>query len=442
MPRATGYVGNVRGEVRFEDRFDVADLWYSHVIDGRWTDDDGREFAFSTLRELPVGGADESEGRRFMTRKDYESAAKCPEWRDRRIRAAIAALSPVTITEKGERPRQLPRGFKDVRYWHGTNLNAIVCALLPEDDRVWRLATWTLTEEDDPDEMLKKFEAEMFDRERKFPAAMLTQAISERELLRRDARHSVSAYPEWRVTDSEEFSVLDSIGADDGFITALTNDLRRMRAEYARILPTGLSASNSLAVARIYGSRDDYLDALELEGLTNMSWSAAYWAPNRRELVASICGGGAEELLHTIRHEAFHQYLSYATAFASVSPWLNEGYAQYFEYDAECVFAATADEIDAYAKTLPQLLEMDYDEFYSGDDFSRLLRYRLAATIAVFIEKGAPLVRFRPFENVKRDYFKELFASRDMHRATAAAFPSRDFLDYFINEWKRYWKNR
>ncbi len=443
MPRASGYLCRDGEETFFEDRFNVADLWCSHVIDGRWTDDDGRLFMLSTLREPPVYVDVEADVHQVSTRTAYESSVKCPEWRDkRRLVDAIAALSPIEIAEKGARPRQMPRGFKDVRYWQGTNETAIVCALLPEDDRVWRLAIWTLSEGDDFSEMLKKFEDEVFDRKFKLPAAKLETVKGERELLRRDARHSVSAYREWRVTDADEFSVLDSTGTSRDFVVTLTNDLKNMRALYAKTLPTGISTSNSLAVARIYGSRDDYLDALEVEGLTNMNWTAAYWAPSRRELVASIREGDTEELLRTVRHEAFHQYLSYATAFISVSPWLNEGYAQYFEHGMDSTFKATADEIDAYAKLLPPLLIMDYPEFYSGSDAERLLKYRLAETITVFIEKGAPLVRFQPFAKVKENYFKVLIKTQDMRLATAAAFPNRDFLDYFVNEWKRYWKNK
>ena len=41
--------------------------------------------------------------------------------------------------------------------------------------------------------------------------------------------------------------------------------------------------------------------------------------------------GAKAELLSTIRHEAFHQYLSYALSMIPSSPWFNEGYAQYFE---------------------------------------------------------------------------------------------------------------
>jgi len=79
------------------------------------------------------------------------------------VRTAAAALSPVVLSEKETRPHQLPRGFKDVDYWQGTNRTTIVCTYLPEKEKIWRLATWQLAEGDDYDESLKLFEKELFD---------------------------------------------------------------------------------------------------------------------------------------------------------------------------------------------------------------------------------------------------------------------------------------
>ena len=83
-----------------------------------------------------------------------------------------------------------------------------------------------------------------------------------------------------------------------------------------------------------------------------------------------------------------------------------------------------------------------YKAFYDGTDVERKLKYRLAWSLAFFIEKGAPKVRFRPFENLKRDYIESLLETRDMRRATEAAFGSRDKLKNFISEWKKFWLRR
>ena len=50
---------------------------------------------------------------------------------------------------------------------------------------------------------------------------------------------------------------------------------------------------------------------------------------------------------------------------------------------------------------------------------SRGLNYRLAWSIAVFLEKGAREVRHDPFRTLKADYFEALFNTQDMRKATA-----------------------
>ena len=85
---------------------------------------------------------------------------------------------------------------------------------------------------------------------------------------------------------------------------------------------------------------------------------------------------------------------------------------------------------------------MDYDEFYAGTDEDRRLKYRLALSIAVFLERGAQKVRFEPFKDVKRDYVKSLVATKDMRQATSIAFKDQDTLDLFVREWTKYWKER
>ena len=236
--------------------------------------------------------------------------------------------------------------------------------------------------------------------------------------------------------------MLDDIQNSRAFTVTLTNDLKRMRGAYAAAVPSPIDGSNVLAVARIFASREEYVDALGQNDHSDMEWSAAYWSPQRRELVAYLPQDGSEKLIETIRHEAFHQYLSYATSMIPTSPWFNEGYAQYFEGGPEGPVAVDSEGLVACAEVLPGVMMMDYDEFYAGTDEERRLKYRLALSMAVFLERGAPKVRFEPFKDVKRDYVKSLVATKDMRQATSIAFKDQDTLDLFVREWTKYWKER
>ena len=468
MPRASAYLVREDGRRRLEDRFNRLDLWTSRTVTGCWIDDDGRTFTLATLAFLPPASVDDAPvtrtaydaaSVRFDRRKAVEKSGVQAE----AFRCAIRLLSPFEPTVRGVPPRQMCRGYADIDYWHGTNESAIVCSFLPVGSDTWRLAVWELAPGDDFDECLKAFERGFLESEyaefvAERPEAEWTapkaatgrrrreKKPSEREALRRDARHSVAAYDGWRATDAAEFTVLDDLPGKGAFVASVTNEMAVFRRKYAAALPTGIDGTNVLCVARIYADRGEYLDALAVDGLTNMTWSAAYWSPSRRELVAYLPPSGGEDLLRTFRHEAFHQYLSYAMAMISASPWLNEGYAQYFEDEESLDWGLgdrpTVEELERLSTMVAPLLAMDYKEFYDGTDRERQIKYRLAWSIAVFIEKGAREVRHDPFARLKADYVESLFETHDMRMATAAAFRNKDTLKLFVSEWLRFWKEQ
>ena len=455
MPRAEAYLVREDGVSRLEDRFDRMDLWMTQAVIGRWSDEKDRSFLLSALDTCPPT----IDRATVLTRAEYESR----KIRMKRVRAnadfpaafrdAVTLLSPCPVLSKPRTPRQMPRGYKEVYYWQDpTNYSDIVCTFLPEKTNTWFLASWKLAEGDDYPTQMAAFEDQFLRKD--FPSLVSGLKSSgggretlgerrERELLRRDAHHSIAAYANWHFTGAEEFAVLDDLQSR-GFVETLTNDFPVMRAKYAAAIPSPLDGSNVLSVVRIYASRDEYLDALEADGMTNMAWSAAYWSPQRRELVAHLSANGEQELLRTIRHEAFHQYLSYATSMISSSPWFNEGYAQYFEDDASADwgegFDVTDENIDRMAAAIPGVLMMDYEQFYGGGDFERRFKYRLAWSVVRFIEKGADEVRLKPFEGLKKRYMEALIETRDMRQATSAAFRDADLLKKFIAEWKKFWK--
>ena len=458
MPRAEAYLVREDGVSRLEDRFDRMDLWMTQAVIGRWSDEKDRSFLLSALDTCPPT----IDRATVLTRAEYESR----KIRMKRVRAnadfpaafrdAVTLLSPCPVLSKPRTPRQMPRGYKEVYYWQDpTNYSDIVCTFLPEKTNTWFLASWKLAEGDDYPTQMAAFEDQFL---RKDFSSLVSGLKSsgggretlgerrERELLRRDAHHSIAAYSNWHFTGAEEFAVLDDLQSR-GFVETLTNDFPVMRAKYAAAIPSPLDGSNVLSVVRIYASRDEYLDALEADGMTNMAWSAAYWSPQRRELVAHLSANGEQELLRTIRHEAFHQYLSYATSMIPSSPWFNEGYAQYFEDEGleslgglEGLGARSDEDIDKIATAIPGVLMMDYEQFYGGGDFERRFKYRLAWSVVRFIEKGADEVRLKPFEGLKKRYMEALIETRDMRQATSAAFRDADLLKKFIAEWKKFWK--
>ena len=456
MPRAEAFlVTEPSGVRRLEDRFDTLDLWTARAVLGRWEDAEGRALTVARLDVLPPKAAGT-----VKTRVEYEADRIVLDRRETGLRdEAISKLSPFPLPEEPAKPRQGVRGIKDILYFQGTNTTSLVCSFLPEESDTWYLAVWDLVAGDEIESATEAFEREFLggwdgflrcelrsesSRPKRRAGKSAKSGLSERELLRADVRHGVTNYPSWHVTDGDEFVVLDNLaGSAADFVVSLTNDMKRMRARYAETVPSPLDGSNVLAVARIYCNRDEYLDAVG----EDMKWSAAYWSAERRELVACLPPDGAKELLKTVRHEAFHQYLSYAGSMITAAPWFNEGYAQYFEDEESSDWGLpggepTPEDVARLAAAVPGILGMDYETFYSGTDLERNLKYRLAWSIVRFLEKGAPEVRFAPFKDLKRDYMSALLKTKDMSLATGAAFGSPEKLDLFVAEWRKYWTER
>ena len=459
MPHAEAYY--VSGDVpHLEDRYDELDLWTSRAVAGRWEDADGRIFSLSRLDVMAprfagpsVTRAKYDEGRVFLSVKDKDAALRLE---------AASLLSPILLAENPEPPRHPIRGMKDAGYWHGTNGTCLVCAFLPEKSPRWYLATWELAPDDEMDVAVENFEAEILSRwddldipsernpgpladaSRKAPTGKkrkIAEMQRERELFSADLSMSVTNYAGWHFTASDGFAVIDDLPEESGFVTSLTNELQRMYSRYSATIPSPISGSNTLSVARICRNREEYLALMDIDGVDGMEWSAAYWDRSRRQLAAYLPPDGEKELMKTFRHEAFHQYLSYACSMMTAAPWINEGYAQYFE-DEDCGEWGIDIDIDAAAETLPAVMAMDYSQFYSGTDADRRVKYRIAWSIAYFLENGADEVRFRPFAGVKRKYLETLLKSQDMQLATFEAFGTADNFRLFAAEWKKYWKER
>ena len=162
---------------------------------------------------------------------------------------------------------------------------------------------------------------------------------------------------------------------------------------------------------------------------------------------------GIDQLLSTVWHEAFHQYLAYAGSMIDSSPWFNEGHAQLFEHShfdrsGEIVFdrdVRTATFMQAYAaemaENIPAVLAMDYAAFYDGTQEEVTAKYRLAWAIAYFLEVGAPKVRFSPYKKLRADYMKALVRTRSMHKATAEVLDEETCRE-FVSDWLDFWKRQ
>ncbi len=465
LPKAEAYlVTESTGARRLEDRYDVFDLWESATLRGRWVDAEGNQLQVARLFARPPGDAP---GRVCTRRAFYDALARKtvdPKHLDQRDEAA-QAIAPVDV-RKPVKPRRSQRhNLTDVVYYPSTNDLALVCAFRPrtperKETPDWYLASLLAAPGSDMDEVQAWFDEAFLDeisvpnaRARTAPAAAALPPadLTEEDLLRRDVRGNVVNYDDWHCASAEDVLVVDNVDPTlrGFFVSALTNNLPRLRRAYARCVPSALSATNQTAVVRVFGTREEYLAYVGVE----QKWTAALWSPAHRELVLYLPESGADQLLHTVWHEAFHQYLAYAGSMIDSSPWFNEGHAQLFEHshvdrDGAIVFdrdsravAYVRQYADDLAEYIPSVLEMDYPAFYDGTQEEVAAKYRLAWSIAYFLEVGAPELRMRPFERLRADYLEALVRTRSMHDATAAVL-NDDARKEFVSAWLAFWKKQ
>jgi len=469
MPRTESFlVTEADGSRRLEDRFDTFDLWTAGTVRARWRDADGNLLVVARLVASPPDDPPETLATRVEFERRLPSLAIAH--RDENARnAAVVACAPADVYELPVRPRRSRRReLEELLYYRSTNELASVWVFRPlahergvKTD--WYMAALVLAPDENTDVAAAVLDEYFLDRIRSLPASQSApsrspnrktgrprpESLDEAALLKRDYRRSVVNYEEWHSTESGDVVVVDDLAPQwhDAFAGALTNELPRLRAAYAVVVPSPLSSPTNIAAVRVFAERRDYLDYVG-EGV---EWSAAVWSPLHRELVLNLPASGTGELLKTVRHEAFHQYLAYAGGMAEASPWFNEGHAELFEHTSfdrkgKVVFERhpvavqwIRENVDMAADVLPSLFHLEYDEFYSGTDAQRRARYWIAWSVAYFLEVGAPEIRFRPFEKLRADYMAALVRTRRFDLATDSVLPAEK-MKLFIAEWKKFWK--
>lgn len=454
MPRANAYLVEEDKGFRLEDRYSVFDLWRADALRARWTDIDGSRLSLCRIRQKTPGDMDDADRTRADFCDRYAKAVLGPKDLDA-LDEAVYLLSPVDVEERLRPRRSQRQNLAELWRYSTTNANAFVYAFRPRVE-TRRTSDWYLVSlvSDDP-EAEEKMDAWLDDvsavkvRENGEPAKGERKAPTEVGLLAEGYRRNVVNYSDWHFTSASNVVVVDNMAGIDRmpFIAALTNMLPIMQAGYRAALPSPLSDSSHVAAVRVFGTREEYLAYVG----AGMKWSAALWSPQHRELVTYMPETGAERLLRTVWHEALHQHLDYACSMIQAPAWFNEGHAVLFENthfdmdgrmvfdpDPRAVMAVKSDPV-ALAGHLPDLLAMDYPDFYSDNPDERELNYHLAWSVAYFLQVGAPDVRFQPFKNLRIDLMRELVRTRSRSDASRIVL-SGEMMKDLVAEWLAFWR--
>lgn len=261
----------------------------------------------------------------------------------------------------------------------------------------------------------------------------------------------------WMTVDVPGYRFKTDLSRSQGqaFIKNAGRLMEAMQAAYRRYVPP--QKELGVSTVRVFSTREGYNDYIK--GATGGSGddSIGLWSPSHEELLILDMGNSARnETLKTMRHEAFHQYLFYATGRGNHATWFNEGHACFFEnvsYDAKKNYvhiwddpkdrrpAAVARDPERYARLAKDVLPLSHEEFYEGTLKEVNDKYAAAWAVVYFLEKGAPSFKeFSDYAGVLPAYLAAMRDGKSANEATRIAWDGvahRDFVGDFVKFWNK-----
>ena len=220
-----------------------------------------------------------------------------------------------------------------------------------------------------------------------------------------------------------------------------------MRSVYEKFIPP-VGEISAVSVITVPGTRKEYV---EYSGAPE--WSAGVWNPSRRELIVSQLEDrgkkeGERQMMNTLHHEAFHQYIFYALNNTSPPAWFNEGHADLFA-SVKVTGSKVKVEEDGYhlrnlapyfrskRLSIDTLVKSSYGQFYANKD----INYSFAWSLVYFLRKGGEQYESKGYDKILGKCLTELTKSRNMDLASEKAFEGID-MNQFQNDFYEFWDDK
>ena len=270
---------------------------------------------------------------------------------------------------------------------------------------------------------------------------------------REAAKRAISGGGGWWWSENADYIFLTNLHKSKGaaFVKETERTMSALRKAYERYVPATRSVGTG--VVRVFATSEDYRKYISVsaagdEGVMN---SIGLWDPSREELLVEYRDDRAETL-KTMRHEAFHQYLYYATGCGRHMTWFNEGHATLFEnirYNAAngqvrvlCSGGRaewTMRDPEKVAAMIPRIIRMDRKEYYSGDVNGH---YVAGWALCYFLQKGCRKLKgFEPYLEVIPTYLKGIADGLSPVEANDRAWAKVEGRDISA-DFLRFWKDR
>lgn len=452
-----------------EDRFSPFELWFNLQCCGRWRNTRGQKLVIGRIADrLPLFSEEHVSRQRFAAELCDDSNQIDPANTDL-IDEWVATFVDVPVYE-AEKLKLNAFSLDELRFYPCGATNVLVYAFRPRQLGSSTAPDWFCVRFDAPGEadlaaLRARFE-EAFIGQLALPNRLSKDEGSEAVKLdvsrkgqksfdqpdhpvRIEARKSIENYDTWWYAETDGYIILSDVATEVGksVIRDLQDTMPALRQAFERLVPP-LTRESEVDLIRIFQTRDDYVRYVGKD----RAWSGAVWMPGRRELVLTQ-DVNKEEMLRTIRHESFHQYLSHAYCMLPPAPWLNEGHACLFEsarVDSKSKVTLNEDpsrsqllveSIDLVAASLPSLFQSDYETFYGGESLERKVKYATAWGLAYYLQKGAPQERNTPFKDILPKFAASLAETHNYQMATAEALKGID-MRVFQDNFREFWLKR
>jgi hypothetical protein len=473
QPKVYTYAFTQGTETIRKDLFDGQELWYGAQHAGQWCDESGNTFIIGrVLQKLPTFNT----GRmKHIPREEVAKALAEPanQIDPEKNEDLLAWIKDFT----GEAPQELEplkvsgMGLAQALFVKMASEKSPLVYLFRVKTRLpngnatksaWYAAILKIADKTPPAKVRKDFEASFLpavtaaSRSTLFAGGALQPKTAgglgkpaiPPHPSRDAAKKSIENSKGWWFAETAEYVFLSDIRSSTGkrIVSELQKELPIFRAACSKMIPPAEPISD-VSVVRIFEERADYQKYVGKDH----EWSAGLWSPSQRELVICSQGKEFEITMQIIRHEAFHQYLFYASGMKEHAVWFNEGHATFLEESKTLSTGKGIDlpesarikyaveHLDLVAMNLDKVLSGSYQSFYSGSQEERFLNYSTACALVYFLRKGVPSAKLTAYAKVLETYQASVQETGDGAKATQKAFEGVDMTKFkadFIKFWK------
>jgi hypothetical protein len=468
-PEATSYVRVEADTLTRVDLFNPFDLWYRRVCCARWFDLAGNRLILGRMSHSLPEANEVAVSRSTFDTLMLSAEPPSRSSADVQIKEWVESFSGYTVYTAKE-ISQNGAALNNLYYYPCDKTNVLIYAFQPSQLDGSTNPDWFCVIIESPGardfDKLKAQAEEHFLSKIEIPSRSSKEegvVVEELEIskksaatfdwpdhpVRLESRKGVENYDTWWIYETDGFVILSDVSSETGkpVVTDLQKTMPIIKQAFMKLVPP-LTREPDVAIIRIFQNPEDYIRYVGQA----YAWTGGIWMPARRELVLREVPSTAA-LSKTLRHEAVHQYLSYAYCLMSAPPWMNEGHASFFENthvtskgklsfeEDEKYVRLLLENMEAMTASIPDFMKASYTDFYTGTDAQREMKYALAWGIVYYLQKGAPVERNTEFKSVLSDLAAALVETQNYSEAMDKVLASID-MSVFQSNFKEFWTSR